>query len=517
MDIRLIGKVYNVVSLEKIAELKSVCMTLFQKVGMAYRGENEEIPLLYTKEYGCRKFDYFVWHHDNYIKYEPCFEVEWKETENGFELCCNVKRSGNLVINHLNRVMIAAYLLCENYFPGEIVCYDKNFFEREIGDKKEEKSEAKRVEELIIPALRLLKKVFPEKTFDNVIDFRTSEALFPFLEKQFEKREDVFNIWEKISLLANPIIQSKKVYEIDGSSMEREDAFELVDNVHSLVKLDEYNHAEDKQYVSLYFFLLCLQKELKKNFTFEGSKEEIEESVICAAHSIRLLRSEGEYSEIEWKKYDLPEQAISRLFTIEWEVIVDTLVYLSKLPKERVIDLTKQEVCSPSEKARKQLSELKANAIRKRLKVEAKQPLEIVKYLKGNTSDKDNFNRNTILDETCFFWEWTDVLEKGMPFGKEYAKHLEKVVSNTKEEDKKVRKDFFYDLLKKLDEKSIYITKKLFLKISDVIECQDEAYAAVLTLDEVLKEDKSFYDFKDTKKYLSFLENREVCKHYLCF
>lgn len=229
----------------------------------------------------------------------------------------------------LGRTMVAAALLCEYLFPGMYA---------ELDLKKEEGQET----------LRFLKGLFPGEDFDAVLSGRMDDRAILEAVKAADL-EDPYYAYDILAVRSSSaaIVEALSVLR---PKIEDPDNDELIIHPEKAFKLDAQLPHTNNESVGLTFFLLCLRRFLLRRFDFSNDKDA---SVVQAAMLLNRIRNGGgEEPELS----ELPEQVLLRLFSEEWELLVQVLAFLAELPAEKVRELTARTVFQRGEEARMRLN-----------------------------------------------------------------------------------------------------------------------------------------------------------------
>lgn len=227
----------------------------------------------------------------------------------------------------------ASHLLCEYLFPGKI--YTKY-------NLREEKTQK---------TLHFLQDLFPEENFiDIILHWRMDDCAVwnAVVKSGLDSSEELY---ENIALSPAPDILLRGLEKWRHSIEEPMNDRDLLNSV-SIYKLDALHPVHINSSTSLTFFLLCLRRELLKQFDFANDPEG---ETVRAAMLLNNIRNGGGF--LCTNSLELPEQVYLRLFIVEWEVLVQLLAFLSKIPANCVRKLTQRSILQRGEAARKHLSQ----------------------------------------------------------------------------------------------------------------------------------------------------------------
>lgn len=231
----------------------------------------------------------------------------------------------------VTRTMEAAALLCEYLFPGMYADLDL---------KEKEGQET----------LRFLKGLFPEEDLDAVLFRRLDDRAILEAVKTAEL-SDPYYAYDTLALRPSSAAILEALFAL-RSKIEDPDNDELLLYPEKAFKLDKQMPHTNNDSVSLTFFLLCLRRALLglEHLDFSNNKEA---AVVQAAILLNRIRNGGKE---EPESLPLPEHVRLRLFTEEWELVVQVLAFLAELPAEKVRRLTTHTVFQRGEEARARLN-----------------------------------------------------------------------------------------------------------------------------------------------------------------
>lgn len=256
----------------------------------------------------------------------------------------------------------AACLLCEHLFPGQI--YARADLKAPSAQK----------------GLRFLKGLFPEEDFDALLTGRMDkESLWRAVKAS--PAPDPGRIYELLALTPEPdiLLESMEVFRAQIEAP-RNDAELLAPD--TLTMLDQRHPHTTNNQESLTLFLLYLRKVLLERFDFSHHKRE---SVIQAAMFLNRIRNGGGAAPADLPEF--PPQILLRLFTVEWEVLVQVLAFLAELPAEEVRSMTAHTVLRRGEEARAHLNQALRRSQLEAIRDACRAPLDQADYFGRRPTD----------------------------------------------------------------------------------------------------------------------------------
>lgn len=425
----------------------------------------------------------------------PGFSITYQEDSDGcFSIACDSKGSflwDKAASKDAERVYTAFLLLCEHLFPGNLLCYH------------EDASRRAEVEQMIIPALRWLKHLFPEESFDDVLKFRTSPALPGWIKEHLEpddSPEDAQEVYLRTSLFHDTTTEIRYLIDLFRSSMEQADTQEMMDSQATVIQLDKLHPFGLGSSEGDALTTLALCKSLRELFQLDGPDGE--EEVCRAIRSLNLIRQgTGVAAEQEWKKYDFPQQVALRFHCMEWEGLLKILSYLSQLPEQRVMELADRILPQWREDSRACLKGVLRKAKLEELRLQYREDEGDTPYLSEKSGSGDT--------DFCTRWTLDCVLEKGIPSYAMYRSFRENGPVLSGEESGQL-----CILAKKLEKEYVYMTEELFsVLLNGILEKDRRVYAAVKTLGARCSQAGR----RGVSEFLSFLENEALRRKCLGF
>lgn len=449
--------------------------------------EERRIPVLCTAPEEKSRFSPTVWVNPA----APGFSMGYRELPDGcFCIFCDMDSSFPLkktIIKQSELIRTAFLLLCEHLFPGNLLCYD------------EEASSEAEAASTVVPALRWLRQLFPEESFDQILAFRTSPALRVWIQNhltQEDSPEKVQDIYLRSSLFHDTTTEIRYLYDLYSEFMEQNDISEILDSSDTMINPDylyPFGPSTSKMTILL---ALHLNKALREAFQFDGPNRDDE---ICRAiSSLYLMRNgTGSSAAQEWKKYRFPEQTALLFYCVEWECIIKILSYLSRLPEQRVRELADLTLPQCGEDSRVCLHGVLRDAKLAELRLQYTQSKDNAPYLSRNP------------DSTPALWNMERVFEKGIPSYHMYHSFRESCPPLSGEETTQL-----YTMAERLAKEHIYMTKELFsVLLNGTLERDPAVYAAVKTICTLYPGS----GWRSVSEFLSFMDHTELRRQCLGF